>query len=419
MRILVLTQYFPPETGAAQQRLFDLSRQLHSFGHEVTVMTSMPNYPQGKIFEKYRKHFFIEEKKDGIRILRTWAWVSASRSFFSRLLNYLSFALLAIWTGIRHARKQDVIVVESPPLFLGITGIVLGRLGGAVTIFNVSDLWPQSAVSMGILKNPLLIRIAVALENYIYKNSYAITGQTEGIVQNIRGRVAAIPVELITNGVDSGRFLTSLDDREEIRANFDFSNYFVIGYAGLHGLAQGLDTVLEVAKQIRRDERVVIAFFGDGPEKKRLQNLAIQEKLTNVRFFPPQPAEIMPKVLSSLDAAIVPLKNLPLFQGALPSKLFECMAAKLPIVLAIDGEARRLVQQAKGGICVPPENVDAIADAIRRLTDDPELCRTLGKNARDYVLANYDRREIARRFAQLLPKNMRLNSIDHSSNDSK
>jgi glycosyltransferase involved in cell wall biosynthesis len=404
MRILLLTQYFRPETGAAQQRLADLAKRLVVLGHNVTVLTSLPNYPTGRIFDGYRGRIFLEEQQDGIRILRTWAYASPNRSFLRRLLNYFSFAFLATWFGLWRAGKQDIVVVESPPLFLGIAGLILSRLRRAPMMLNVSDLWPDSAVAMGILRNRAIIRAATALENYLYRNSYAICGQSQGIVRDIKARVPEIPVELITNGVDPDRFVLSARKRDEIRRQFGFGERCIVGYTGLHGLAQDLDTLLEAAQGLAKSNpEISVVLFGDGPEKGRLQASAKERDLNNVCFFPSQPADSMPAILSALDIAVVPLKNLPLFRDVLPAKLFECMAAKLPIVLAVDGEARQLLERANGGIYVQPENPEALADAIRKLSGDPLLRRELGENGSRYVFAHYDRTEIAQRFADLLP----------------
>jgi glycosyltransferase involved in cell wall biosynthesis len=246
--------------------------------------------------------------------------------------------------------------------------------------------------------------MATALEKYIYRNSLAITGQTEGIVEHIRRCVSTIPVELIPNGVDPSQFKNVAGQRQKMRAEFGFGDHLVVGYTGLHGLAQGLDTVLRAAEHLKDQSLSVrFVFFGDGPDKQRLRRLASAWGLTNVSFFPPQPADTMSALLSSLDVAIVPLRDLPLFRGALPSKLFECMAAKLPVVLAIgDGEACRLLRDANGGICVPPENAAAMARAVSQLASNPSLRQALGENGHNYVCSHYDRGEIAFRFSQLL-----------------
>jgi glycosyltransferase involved in cell wall biosynthesis len=406
MRILLLTQYFPPEIGAAQNRLSDLAKRLSSAGHEITVLTSMPNYPQGRIFDGYRGRVFLAERRESLRILRTWAYASKHRDFISRLLNYLSFALLAIWTGIRAGNEFDAVVVEVPALFLGVTGILLSRWYCAPMILNVSDLWPKSAVEMGILRNRLAIRVATALENYIYGSSHAIAGQTEGIVSEIRGRVSGVAVELITNGVDPSLFVGMEQTRSNLRMQFGFKDHFVIGYTGLHGLAYDLDSLLDVADRVQKSfPHVLFALFGDGPAKQQCCTQARSKNLINVRFFAPQPAASMPGVYSALDAAIIPLKKLNFFGGTLPSRLFECMAAKLPIILSVvEGEARRIVSRSDAGICVQPEDREAICNAVVQLATNPGLCQKMGESGSRYVCAHYDRREIALRFARLLPR---------------
>lgn len=407
-RVLLLTQYYPPETGACQNRLSEMAKQLVLAGYDVTVLTSVPNYPRGEIFESYRGRCWMEEPLEGVRVLRTWTYVSRHRGFYHRLLNYFSFALLAILLGIWRAGRQNAIVVESPPLFLGISGVLLGWWKRAPMIFNVSDLWPESAISMGVLHNRALIRVAEDLEDFLYKHSYVVTGQTQGIVENIRRRLPRVPVELITNGISPERFVSTESGRAAARARFDFGDRFVVGYTGLHGLAQGLETLLDAAERLSNETGILFAFIGDGPEKERLTVLAAQHHLENVRFFPPEPVGNMPAVFSALDAAVVPLKDLPLFRAALPAKLFECMAAGLPVVLSVAGEARSLVERANGGICVPPENATAIAEAIVHLARNRELASTLGHHGARYVRANYDRRAIAERFARLLPQARRV-----------
>jgi glycosyltransferase involved in cell wall biosynthesis len=366
----------------------------------------MPNYPQGRIFDAYRGRLFSTETDGRMRVLRTWCYVSQNRRFVSRLLNYCSFAALSLLAGLLSSGKQDVIVVESPPLFLGLTGVLLSRWRRAKMILNVSDLWPQSAVSMGMLRNKTLIQIASAFENYLYHCSYAVTGQTEGIVQHIRSRTTDIPVELITNGVDPERYGNRNEERQTHRARFGFDRRFVVGFTGLHGLAYDFDGVLRSAELLQnKNSLILFAFFGDGPAKATAQEAARKRGLKNIAFFPPHPAEAMVGVLSSLDAAIIPLKNSAFFRGTLPSRLFECVAAKLPIVLAISpGEATHFVEQAKCGICVPPEDALAMAGAISQLASDSALCRTLGENGSRYVCAHYDRHEVAMRFLQLLPR---------------
>jgi glycosyltransferase involved in cell wall biosynthesis len=403
MNLLFLTQYYPPETGAAQNRISDLARRLAAWGHNVTVLTALPSYPKGEIFEGYRGKLAFEENIDGVRVLRVWTYTTKSKGFVRRLMNYFSFVLGSILVGAAKSGPQDILIVESPPLFLGLSGLLLSKLRHSKMVFNVSDLWPESAVSLGMLRSKLLIRLATALEEFIYRRSDLITGQTQGIVDNISIRMPAIPVALITNGVDVDTFSIDLNAaRARIRRDLGMEGEFVVGYAGLHGLAQGLDTVLQAADRLRGQENILFAFFGDGPEKIRLTEVAREKALANVRFYPPQPKANMPSIMAAFDASIVPLKRLDLFRGALPCKLFESMAAAVPVIVSIEGEARALVEQAGAGICVRAEDAVQMADAILKLRRNPALRISLGNSGRKYVMGNYSRGTIAKRFDRLL-----------------
>jgi glycosyltransferase involved in cell wall biosynthesis len=404
MRILILTQYYPPETGAPQNRLSDLAKRLAKFGHIVTVLTALPNYPKGEIFEGYRGHTVIEEEIEGIRVIRTWIYVPKNKGFAQRLLNYFSFVFSSLTLGIWRVGRLDTVIVESPPLFLGLSGVFLSRLKRAQLVFNVSDLWPESAVAMGVLQNRTLIKLSKYLEEFLYRKAHLITGQTQGIVDNIQSRFPNKQVHLVTNGVDVEAFklVSQISQREKIKKEFGNEERFVIGYAGLHGLAQGLETVIQAAQMLSGYPDLLFAFFGDGPEKERLIRLANQVGSTNVRFYPIQRTARMPEVIASFDIALIPLRKLDLFRGALPSKMFEAMAAAVPLVVSIEGEARILVEKAQAGICVEPENPRAMADAILQLYRDPVRRRTLGQNGQRYVIKHYDRCQIARNFEYLI-----------------
>jgi glycosyltransferase involved in cell wall biosynthesis len=404
MRILILTQYYTPEMGAPQNRLSDLARRLTIAGHTITVLTALPNYPRGEIFEGYEGHVLMEEQVEGLRVIRTWIYATKHKGFVQRLLNYFSFVCTSFALGIWKVGQQDVVVVESPPLFLGISALLLSRLKRAKLVFNVSDLWPESAVAMGILRNRTLIRLSTWLEEFLYRQSHLITGQTQGIIDNIRVRVRGNKVFLITNGVNVETFLSAStsSQADEVRKEFGLEEKFVIGYAGLHGLAQGLETIIHAASLLTQHQDLLFAFFGEGPEKEKLVRLSADAHLTNIRFYPTQPASRMSELISTFDIAIIPLKRLDLFKGALPSKIFEAMAGAVPIIASIDGEARALVEKARAGICIEPENPQAMADAIVQLYNDPSYRKTLGENGRRYVIEHYNRRSIAEEFERLI-----------------
>ncbi len=404
MHILFLTQYFPPEVGAPQNRLSDLARRLVQAGHYVTVLTALPNYPTGKIFKEYQGRLIVKEESDGVKVIRTWIYASKTKAFVRRLMNYFSFVMSSLIVGMWQVGRQDYIVVESPPLFLGISGFLLSRIKGAKLVFNVSDLWPESAIAMGVLRNKTLIRLSQWLEEFLYRHSHLITGQTQGIVENIHSRCPNKRIALITNGVDTAIFGLKTRPRENrnIKRKFELEEKFVIGYAGLHGLAQGLETVIRTAGILVVQQDLLFAFFGDGPEKEKLQRIVEQAHLTNVRFYPSQPNSLMPEIYSCFDVAIIPLKRLPLFKGALPSKIFEAMAAALPIIGAVEGEARILIEKAQAGVVVEPEDAQAMVEAVLRLHKDSVYRSSLGENGRRYVMEHYDREQIAKKFERLL-----------------
>ena len=405
MRILFLSQYFPPEVGAPQNRISDLALRLSASGHEVTILTAFPNYPAGRVAAAYRGKLQMTECWQGLKVVRTWIYATPWKRFIPRLWNYFSFVFSSMIFGTRRAGPQDAVIVESPPLFLGLSGVLISRVKRARLVFNVSDLWPESAVALGVIRNQVLIRFARKVEDFIYRRSDMISGQTRGIVSNIEARFPDKPVHLLTNGVALEAFSPG-EDRARAKCNlgleFTLKDKFVVGYAGLHGLAQGLEVVLEAARMLADRGGIAFVFIGDGPEKPRLKAIAARQNLQNVFFCDSQPKAKIPVILSSFNLALIPLKRLSLFKGALPSKMFEAMAAALPMLVMVDGEARALVETAQAGLYVEPENPRALAEAIARLADDPTRCRQLGDNGRRFAIQYFDRAAIARSFEQAL-----------------
>ncbi|WP_027626899.1 glycosyltransferase family 4 protein [Clostridium lundense] len=402
MRILFLTQYCPPEVGAPQNRIFEFAKQLKKFGHEVTILTAMPNYPKGEIFDGYKGKKLVKEELDGIKIIRTSIYATKEKSFTKRLRNYLSFTFSSVLTGAKHVEKQDVVITESPPLFLGWSGYVIAKKIGAKFIFNVSDLWPESAVKLGVLNNKLFITMSTWLEEFCYRKAAAVTGQTQGIVDNIVQRgFGKDKVHLITNGVDTEFFKKENRD-ESFRKEIGVENKFAVCYAGIHGIAQGLEVIINAAEILKDEKDIQFVFIGDGPEKASLINMVEEKNLSNVTFLPMQLKPKMPRIIASMDATVIPLKKLDLFKGALPSKMFEALSSELPIVLAVEGEAEKLINNAKAGIVVEPENSKEIAEAVLTLAKDVELRKTLGSNGRKYVMEHYSRESITRKLEKIL-----------------
>jgi glycosyltransferase involved in cell wall biosynthesis len=400
LRVTFLTHYFPPEVGPAQTRLHELAKRLIAAGQKVTVVTGFPNYPAGEIFPGYRGKRFMEDSVDGIRVLRTWVAATRSRGFISRLLNYLSFPIFSL-LAVRKLGPTDIIYVQSPPLFTGLAALWFSRLKHAPFIFNVSDIWPQSAVELGILRNRFAIGLAEMLERHVYRRAARITVPTPGILERLVARgVPRDKLFLLTNGVDTSAYQVSLPDIE-LAKRLGLDGHKVFMYAGLHGLAQGLEIILEAAK-LTGNKDILYVLVGDGAEKSSLVAKAEAEKISNVLFLPIQPTSTLPALLNLAYATIVPLRRLDLFKAALPSKLFDSMAAGRPIVAALWGEAAALVDIAECGVVVEPENANAVRLAVEKLASDPELAGRLGQHGRKYVVEHFDRDQIAERLNKLL-----------------
>lgn len=313
---------------------------------------------------------------------------------------YLSFVATAAFAGLRTVRKTDLLFVESPPLFLGMTARLISAVRRCRYVFNVSDLWPDSAVEMGWVRDGLAVKLSRELEAWIYSGSLALTGQSRSIVEALQRRAPGKPVELLTNGVDFRRFDSSSADQAWRRMLPTRSNAAIAVYAGLHGVAQGLDQILDAAKRLQNSENILIVFIGDGPEKPTLLRLAREAGLENVVFQDSVPPERVPGILLAADLAVIPLGFD--LTGAVPSKIYEAMAASLPIIFVGGGEGRDLIDKSGSGLCCDIGDIHGIAAALSRLADNPDLRRELGSRGRNLVKERFDRVAIAARLGALL-----------------
>ena len=406
MKILILTQYYPPEIGAPQNRLHELAVRLQANGVAIEVLTALPNYPKMEVQEGYQKRQNREEIIDGIPVHRAWIYVSKSKGILARLLNYFSFVWTAYWRG-RKLKSFDYLMVESPPLFLGYTAMALSKKLKAKLIFNVSDLWPESAEKLGIVQNQLFLKLAYQLEAKCYQRSSLITGQTQGIVTDISRRFPTKEVYWLPNGVNIDFYNPSHIAEGDFRKNHGFSTSDILFfYGGILGHAQGLEVILHAANLLRDLPNVQFILQGTGPEKEKLQDLKSSLELANVHFLEPVAKQEMPAVLKAIDVALVPLKKLPLFEGAIPSKVFEALAMEVPLLLGVDGEARKhFIDNAAAGWFFVPENETALAHCVRNLALNPTEIQIAGKNGRKYVSAHFNRDQIAASLYQRLTNN--------------
>ena len=402
MHLTLLTQYYPPEIGAPQARLSELAAHFIRRGHAVTVLTAMPNYPTGKIHAGYRG-FIRRERNKGAEVIRAFIYPTSTARLVPRLLNYFSFVLSSALVGSLLLRRADYLLVESPPLFLGLSGIWLSALQRARMIFNVSDLWPESAVRLGVLRSGgFSFRLAARLESLCYKRAWLITGQSKTILADIEGRFPNRPTFHLSNGVDTRIFRAEYATHTQ--EGVAGAGTLTVLYAGLQGLAQGLDQLLEAAERLGPGAGLRFTFVGDGPEKKALVERARQRRLSHVDFLDPLPAREIPAMLARADIVIVPLKMF--IPGAVPSKLYEAMASARPVILIAEGEASDIVREHGAGIVVTPSDIEGLAEALRMLRDKPELRRALGENGRRAAEHQFDRAKIANRFIDHLEANL-------------
>ena len=397
-RLLILSQYFPPEMGAPQSRLSELGERLIDLGWEVDALTALPNYPTGRVFPDYRPLRAVREHVGRIDTLRVPLFASKG-GFTGRVASYLSFAASAALVAPARARRPDLILAESPPLFIGLAARHLARRWRCPFVFNVSDLWPESAIRMGVVKPGVATRMAERLELSIYRRSAGVTGQSQEIIDSIRRRAPGVPTAVITNGVDPDRFSPGKADAGA-RALLGDEPGPIFLYAGLLGWAQGLDQLLDVAAALPADVPGRFVLLGEGADRERLQARLAREPNHRVRIVAAQPRERIPAILAGADVAAITLgMTLP---GAVPSKIYEAMASALPILLIADGEAARRVTDPGCGIAVRPGDVPSAVAAFVKLSTDAELRRRLGEAGRRAAQTTYHRDAIARTLDDFL-----------------
>ena len=394
MRVTFLTHYYPPEVGAPQARISTLARLLAERGVDVTVHTGFPHYPDGRVKPPYRVRPRLVERDGPVRVIRSAVYPAPNRGFGRRLAGHLSFAGSALLTA-RSAGPADVVVGESPPLFVGAATIPYARLVGAAVVLNIADRWPASAVELGALRSRPAIRAAERLELASYRGAAAITVPTEGLAEDI-GRLPAARWKVVRLGpaVDTDRFrpLPAPAGDGPLR----------ILYAGTIGLAQGVGTLLEAARIAGPEVELRIA--GDGAEAADLRERLRREPAANVRLLGAVPHERVPALYGDVDAAAVLLRDRPVFESALPTKLLEAMAAGRPVLLSARGESERLVEAANAGLVVPPGDAAALAGAMRRLRAERQSLGPLGAAGRSFVERHFGWESAAARWEDLLER---------------
>ena len=377
MNILVLTDNFPPETNAAATRIHERACYWVQWGHRVTVVTGAPNFPDGVLHDGYRNGWHRTESVDGIRAVRVKTYIAPNRGIVRRSADFLSFGVSGLVAGLFEPRP-DVIVGNSPQIFAAVAGHGVGALKRAPFVLEVADLWPASIAAVGAVGHALPLRLLEGVELHLYRRAAAVVTLTAAIKDNLVARgIAAGKIAVVRNGVDLARYSPRTRD-EALAQAWGLSDKFVVGYVGTHGLAHGLDNVLDAAEKLSDAPDIAFLFVGAGAARNGLIADAKRRELGNVVFKEMQPKQTVPAVWSLCDVALAHLRNSPLFAGVLPSKMFEAMGMGLPVLLAApEGEASGLILETGAGLWVPAEDPAALAGAVRSLSAEPATRRRL------------------------------------------
>ncbi len=399
IHILLIHQAFATLDEPGGTRHYEMARAFAQNGHRVTIITSPVSYLTGKSRQAKPRWLTRETPQAGIEILRAYTYPALHRSFFHRLLSFFSFMFSSFFIGLG-VKNVDVIWGTSPPIFQGWTGWLLARLKHIKFLFEVRDLWPAFAIAMKVLRNPLIIRLSNWLEGFLYRHADKLVVNSPGFIKHITERGGS-DIVLIPNGVDPDMF-SPLENGAEFRRRLNLEGAYIVLYSGAHGLSNDLDVLLEAARITVRDPRIVYVLVGDGKEKPALQQYTRDWELSNVFFIPPVSKADMKGVIAAADACVAILKPVELYKTTYPNKVFDYLAAGRPVLCAIDGVIREVIQAAEAGIFVNPGDPAALAEAILQLSNMPAEGRVMGMKGRAYVEKHFNRHEIAARMEDLL-----------------
>ncbi|HEX9060352.1 MAG TPA: glycosyltransferase family 4 protein [Clostridia bacterium] len=402
MKILFLTHFFIPEVGAATKRIYGLAKNLKNIGHDVEIIAGFPNYPSGIKPEGYRGKLYMEEEIDGLKVYRYYVYSSPKKKSYVRLLNYLSFTVSSCFF-IFQKKKYDAIIVSSPPIFIGISGLIISAFKRIPLVYDVRDIWPDIALEMGeFSESSIVFKVMKTLADILYKKSRLITVVTNGKRDKLLSKgIDKNKVEIVTNGFD--REFLSVPVNESLAYELNLKEGFNLVYTGVVGLAQGLDIIIEAASKLANYEDIRFFIIGDGFEKESLKLKAKDAGLTNIQFLGMLPHEKIITFLKHSGASIVPLKNSNL-QDSVPTKMFEAMGAGCPVILSASGESAEILFKSRGGIVVETGNSDTLAEAILFLYRNPEKRDEMAKFGQEFVLNNYTRDKIAESLSNILLK---------------
>ncbi|MEA1927581.1 MAG: glycosyltransferase family 4 protein [Candidatus Auribacterota bacterium] len=403
MQVLFFSHYFPPEVNAPASRTYANCKRWVKAGHRVTVITGAPNCPDGVVYKGYRNRLFQRELQDGIEVIRVWTYLAANKGTFFRIINYLSYMFSAILASLSR-KKPDIMIATSPQFFCGWAGIIAGRLRNVPLLLEIRDIWPESIIAVGAIKNKTIIRFLEWWEMKMYRASRHIITVGEGYRKRLLEKgIPAQKISVVMNGVDKSVFFPRPPDLE-LKKRLGISEKFVCSYVGTIGLASGLEVVLQAAILLREINREDIVFLlvGSGAMREKLEAESTRLGISNVIFTGRLEKSEMPAILSISDAVLVHLKKTDLFATVMPSKLFEASGMGRPIICGVPGYASRLVEESGGGICIEPDNPGQLVDTIEVLANNLDWGKKMGKSGHKFITARFDRDYLAKKYLSII-----------------
>jgi glycosyltransferase involved in cell wall biosynthesis len=383
MKILFITENFPPEMNAAATRVYERACYWIKWGHEVTVITCAPNFPQGRVFDGYENKWYQKEEMNGINVIRVKTYMSANSGTLRRILDFVSFMVTGFFASI-FQKKHDVVVATSPQFFAAVCGWMVGIIRRTPFVFELGDLWPASITAVGAMKDNLFLRLMEKFELFLYRQSSCVAALTKAFKQDlIKRNIPAEKIGVVINGVDLPRYSPGPKDKA-LEEKWNLTNSFVVGYIGTHGMAHALENVIYAAEILHKQGHndIKFLFVGPGAAREGVMKLTKEKQLTNVVFVPAQPKEKMPEFWRLCDLALVHLKDNPVFESVIPSKIFEAMGMGLPILLASpEGEASEIIKKEEAGSHIKAEEPQVLGDEVIKLKENKELYKKLAKNS--------------------------------------
>ena len=402
MNIAFFLHYFSPEIGAPSARIHELSRRWIEMGHAVDVVTCFPNHPDGEIYPGYEKSKYSYEVLDKIHVHRNWTYITQNKGIIKRTLGHISFWPSSRLFSSNRVRDPDVVIGTSPTFFAPMAARGFARSKNVPFLMEVRDLWPGIFVELGVIQNKMIINLLEAWELWMYKQAVKVITVTSSFKENIVKRgIPEAKIEVVPNGADI-EFWKPLDRPSTLDRELNLEKKFVVLYIGAHGISQALDQVLEAAKTLMDKKEITFLFVGSGSKKEELVKIANEENIENVIFHDPVSKDQVKEFYNLADVCLVPLQDVDLFKTFIPSKMFEIMAMETPIVASLEGEAKAILEESKSALITPPEDSQALAEAITLLYNQPQKRKKLAKLGRKFVKENFSRKALAEKYISLM-----------------